>query len=118
MKVIAFCIIEVIIAAPEKCKTFGFNTRKTRYNTILEKASSWCCSGIQEIERSKYMHLLCIYTNYAFEYIKHIQLLRNAQLVKETHHVSSYTYPAKFPLAMILSAVYVVSLIQPYTHST
>ena len=76
---------------------------------------------VQEFKKLKevttYILLLCIYTNYAFEYIIHIQLLRNAQLVKETHHVSSYTYPEKFPLAMILSAVHVVSLIQPYTHS-
>ena len=45
------------------------------------------------------------------ELIHILKLLSHAQLVKETHHVSSYTYPVKFPLAMILSAVHVVSLI-------
>ena len=58
-------------------------------------------------EVSKLYNGMCIFTFYVLQ----IKLLNNAQLVKETHSVSSYTYPKKFPLAMILSAVHVVSSI-------
>ena len=76
---------------------------------------------VQEFKKLKEVNYTYLY-NYVCKYLRtcvfnnYTKLLSNALLVKETRHVSSYTYPVKFPLAMILSAVHVVSLIQLYMH--